>query len=59
MVFPMNGKRDDQYSEQETQRRFEGMLRASRKVGHKTLKSMTPKRAKKQRVKRKSREVKP
>jgi hypothetical protein len=43
----MNGKADDHYSEQETQQRFEGMLRASRKVGPMPKKGGAPKRGRK------------
>jgi hypothetical protein len=34
------------FSKQEAQRRFEAALRGARLVGHKPMKSMTPKRAK-------------
>jgi hypothetical protein len=36
--------KDEKYSEQETQQRFEGMLRASRKVGPMPKKGAVPKR---------------
>jgi hypothetical protein len=46
----MTSKRSDaQYSEQETQQRFEGMLRASRKVGPMPMKGAAPKRGRKAR----------
>jgi hypothetical protein len=43
---------DDQYSEQETQRRFEKLLRSALTTPPKPLKSMTRKRRKAQRGKR-------
>jgi hypothetical protein len=36
----------DQYSSEETQRRFEAALRGARKVGHKPMKDIPKKRAK-------------
>jgi hypothetical protein len=36
----------DDYSKEETQRRFEAALRGAKDVGHKPMKSIPPKRAK-------------
>jgi hypothetical protein len=44
----MARKPDDQYSEEEAQRRLKAALRGARVAGHKPMKSMTPKRPKKQ-----------
>jgi hypothetical protein len=38
--------KNDPYGDKEAQRRFEAALRGSREVGHKTMKSMTPKEPK-------------
>jgi hypothetical protein len=38
-------KADDQFSPEETQRRFEAALRGARKVGHKPMKDIPKKRA--------------
>ena len=46
-------KTEDRYGEQEAQRRFEAALRGARLAGHKPMKSITPKRPKKQRKPRK------
>jgi hypothetical protein len=43
----MNSTKGDQYSEQETQRRFEKLVKAALNTPPKPLKSMTPKRPKK------------
>jgi hypothetical protein len=40
---------DDQYRDIEAQQRFEAALRGARLTDHKPMKSMTPKRPKKQR----------
>jgi hypothetical protein len=37
---------DEQYSDEETQRRFEAALRGAREVGHEPMKDITPKRTK-------------
>jgi hypothetical protein len=41
-------KREDanQYSDEETKRRFEAALRGARQVGHQTMKGIPPKRSK-------------
>jgi hypothetical protein len=44
---------DEEYSAEETQRRFEAALHGSRKIGPQPMKNMPPKRAKRQRPKRK------
>jgi hypothetical protein len=45
----MNKRSDEQYTEEETQRRFLGSLKAALNTPPKPLKSMTPKRPKAQR----------
>jgi|HubBroStandDraft_6_1064221.scaffolds.fasta_scaffold1240034_2 hypothetical protein len=35
---------DDQYSDEETKRRFEAALRGAREVGHEPMKDISPKR---------------
>jgi hypothetical protein len=37
---------DDQYSDEETKRRFEAALRGAREVGHEPMKDIPPKRSK-------------
>ncbi|MGH6850071.1 MAG: hypothetical protein ACREDD_06445 [Methylocella sp.] len=37
-------KRDDQYPDEQVQRRFEAALRGARKVGHKPMKSLPRRR---------------
>jgi hypothetical protein len=37
---------DDQYSDEEAQRRFEAALRGAREVGHESMKDIPPKRSK-------------
>ncbi len=39
----MADKKDQQYSEQEAQQRFEAALRGAKTAGHKTMKSMARK----------------
>jgi hypothetical protein len=39
-------KDEDQFSDQESQRRFEAALRGARAVGHKQMKDIIPKRHK-------------
>jgi hypothetical protein len=41
----MTKKANDQYGEQEAQRRFETALRGARTVGHESMKDISPKRA--------------
>jgi hypothetical protein len=50
------GKKDqnDHYSAEETRNRFEAALRGAREVGHTPMKSIPPKRPKKQRRSRKT-----
>jgi hypothetical protein len=42
----MNKSSDEQYSDEETKRRFEAALRGAREVGHEPMKNITPKRPK-------------
>lgn len=47
MIFDMNAKKPEQeFSEQEAQRRFEAALRGAREVGHEAMKDISPKRPK-------------
>jgi hypothetical protein len=41
-------ERDDKYTDEEAQRRFEAALRGAREVGHEPMKDISPKRAKPQ-----------
>jgi len=38
-------KHPDEYSDEETKRRFEAALRGAREVGHESMKDISPKRA--------------
>jgi hypothetical protein len=53
----MKSNRSDQFSKEETQRRFEAALLGARLAGHKPKDSMTPKRPKAQRSKAKKARV--
>jgi hypothetical protein len=44
----MSAKPDEQFSDEETQRRFEAALRGAREVGHEPMKDISPKRSKPQ-----------
>jgi hypothetical protein len=49
----MDSKSDEQFSEQETRKRFEAALKGARLAGPQHKESVTPKRSKPQRKKRK------